>query len=132
VLTPTLHGLSLTHTRFAVSGAKHHRKGIAYGTTLRFTLSAAAKTTLTVWAKRKGHRHGKTCTTKRSSGKPCTRLVRIGSLTVNGHAGANTVRFTGRVGKHTLKPGSYEAKLVAKIGSRASHTLTHDFTIVRG
>jgi hypothetical protein len=115
VVTPTLHGLSLTHSRFAVVGAKHHRKGVVYGTTLRFTLSAAAKTTLTVWAKRKHHR-----------------LARIGSVTINGHAGANKVRFTGHVGKHVLKPGSYVAKLVAKIGSRASHTLTHDFAIVRG
>jgi hypothetical protein len=132
VVTPTLHGLSLTHTHFAVAGAKHHRKGIAYGTTLRFTLSAPAKTTLTVWAKRHGHRHGKSCVTKHSSGKACTRLVRIGSLTIDGHAGANTVRFTGRIGRHTLKPGSYVAKLVATIGSRASRTLTHDFAIVRG
>jgi hypothetical protein len=132
VVSPVLQGLRLTHTRFAVVAAKHHRKGIAYGTTLRFTLSAPAKTTLTVWAKCHGHRHGKRCTTKRSSGKACTLLVRIGSETINGHAGANTLRFNGRVGKHTLKPGSYVAKLVAKIGSRASHTLTHDFTIVRG
>jgi hypothetical protein len=92
VITPVLQRLRLTHTRFAVVGPKHHRKGIAYGTTLRFTLSAPAKMTLTVWVRRKHHR-----------------LARIGSVTINGHAGTNKVRFTGRVGRHTLKPGSYVA-----------------------
>jgi hypothetical protein len=97
---------------------------------VRFTLSATAKVTMTIWAKRHGHRHGKACVAATAKPTRCTRLLRIGAVKINGHRGANHVPFSGHVAGHALKPGAYQAKVVATIGSRRSRTLTHNFSIV--
>jgi hypothetical protein len=49
---------------------------------------------------------------KGHGGRRCTRFVRVrGSFAVNGSAGSNKFRFTGRLRRHALRPGSY--RLVA-------------------
>ena len=132
VVVPVLRGLSFSHSRFAVTGAKRRRKGVAYGTTVHFTLSAAAKVTMTIWAKRHGHRHGKACVAAESKPTRCTQLFPIGAVKINGQEGTNQVTFSGHIARHALKPGPYKAKVVATIGSRHSHTLTHNFAIISG
>ena len=49
-------------------------------------------------------------TIQRRKGK---RFVRAGRFAANAVAGANTKRFSGRIGKSALKPGRYRVVLVA-------------------
>jgi hypothetical protein len=64
----------------------------------------------------------------------CTRYRLAGTLTRNGlAAGANTIAFSGRIGRHPLAPGTYRATITA-----TDHADNHStparatFTIVRG
>ncbi|MBJ7332137.1 MAG: hypothetical protein JHC95_19735, partial [Solirubrobacteraceae bacterium] len=72
------------------------------GTTLRFTLSEAAKVTLTFAQPKAGRRVGRTCrkTTAKNRSKPrCTIANVRGTLTVYGRAGANAILFKGQLSK---------------------------------
>jgi hypothetical protein len=69
------------------------------GTTVRYRLSAAARVTLTVT----------TAKGKRIKGVAVT----------NGKAGANTLRFKGRIGSRKLKPGAYRLTLTPAGGRPA-------------
>jgi hypothetical protein len=53
--------------------------------------------------------------------KRCTRFVTV----------ANTIRFTLRLGRHTLSRGSYRLQVVAAINGLSSKTATVSFKIVR-
>jgi hypothetical protein len=72
--------------------------------------------------------------TNRNKHKPkCKRIVTVATLNFTGHAGANTVRFQGRISSHQkLRPGRYTLVITAtnSAGQRSSpHSLT--FTIVK-
>jgi hypothetical protein len=100
------------------------------GAQIRFTLSEAAKATLTIDRLLKGRRSGKRCvkpTAKLRRAKRCTRHVRVRKVVVNGKAGLNTVK-----GK-TLAPGSYEVKLTAvdAAGNKTTKTLAKRLTVKR-
>jgi hypothetical protein len=43
----------------------------------------------------------------------CIRLARAGRLVRSGRVGANTLRFSGRIGKRALAAGRYRITLVA-------------------
>jgi hypothetical protein len=63
----------------------------------------------------------------------CTRVVKQLTLTRRGgRAGVNQVAFSGRVGRLTLKPGSYQASLSARdaAGNRSKAVVVR-FTVVR-
>jgi hypothetical protein len=70
------------------------------GTTVRHRLSAAARVTLTVTT---------------AKGKRIT-----GVAVTNGNAGANTLRFKGRIGSRQLKPGAYRLRLTPAGGRPAA------------
>jgi hypothetical protein len=64
-------------------------------------------------------------------GRACVRLVRRGALTAAGAAGANRVRFTGRLGRRLLAPERYEARVVARdAAGNASRARTVRFTVL--
>ena len=65
------------------------------GTRLRYSLSEPARVALRIKRARNG------------------RYRTIATLTRRGAAGANTIRFTGRVGRRALRPGRYRAVLTA-------------------
>ena len=65
--------------------------------------------------------------------KRCTLFVKRGVIGQDGAAGANTKRWSGKLGAKALKPGSYRAQVVATDGAgnkSAAKQLT--FKIVKG
>ncbi len=89
------------------------------GTTVRFRLSQAATVTFHVQRAARGRRVGGRCAAPRRSNRgrrACVRYVTLrGSFKVAGKAGANVLRFTGRLRGRRLGPARY--KLVAQAGN---------------
>ena len=52
-------------------------------------------------------------TARRARAKHCTRRRTVGTLSRTATAGANSTRFSGRIGKRALRPGSYRAVIRA-------------------
>lgn len=99
----------------------------------RATLSEPARLTITVSRREAGRRAGKACkkpTRKLRKARKCTRLTKIGSLTVAGKRGANAIAFKNKVGRRTLKAGAYQASFVARdAAGNASTAKTVKFTV---
>ena len=111
---PTLAGLKITRN----------------GAQIRFSLSEAAKATLTINRLLKGRRSGKRCvksTAKLRKAKRCTRHVKVRSQVVTGTVGTNTVK-----GK-ALAPGTYEVLLTAvdAAGNKTTSTLAAKLVVKR-
>jgi hypothetical protein len=71
-------------------------------------------------------------TRKNAKAKKCTRLVTLrGSFARSGLAGANSFRFTGRLGGKTLKPGTYALVATPMANGKAGHAATATFRIKR-
>jgi hypothetical protein len=103
--------------RFAVkTGARRPASRVPRGATVRFTLTHGARVTATVLVRSHG------------------RWKKVGTaFSVAAKAGATTVRFSGLVRKHALKPGSYELRFVATdAAKRVSKPKTLRFRIVNG
>jgi len=87
------------------------------GTTLTFTLTEAARVTFTFERVLSGRRIGTACRAPNAGNRrrrACKRFVKVkGSLSSAGALGANTVRFTGRVGGRLLARGSYRVTVIA-------------------
>lgn len=128
---PVFSRVSMTHRRFRVGrpGAARAPKG----TRFRYTLSQDAKVTVTVERKASGRRKGRRCVKPRAGlRRRCTRFVRQGALTKQSPTGANSLPFSGKLGRRTLKPGRYRARLVAvnAAGQRSKESRL-SFTIVK-
>ncbi|HEY5977964.1 MAG TPA: hypothetical protein VIT85_08920, partial [Solirubrobacterales bacterium] len=100
------------------------------GTTIRYSLSAAAAIGFTVERALKGRRVGGKCQ-KQTAGnrakKKCTRFkVLKGAFSHSGAAGPNSFRFSGRLRGKGLVPGKY--RLVARTGDSVKRAA---FRIVR-
>jgi hypothetical protein len=115
----TLAGLKVVPSSFIAAGsggsiAKHGKKT---GATVSYTDSQAASTTFIVLQKQPGRRNSQgVCArpARKPHGRPCTRLVRIGSFTHTDTAGANSFHFSGRVNGRKLAPGGYQLQAVAR------------------
>jgi hypothetical protein len=86
------------------------------GTTLRYSLSEAARVTFTIERKTRGRRVARRCrkpTRKNRKSKRCTRYARVGAFRQQSVAGSNRKRFSGKIGRKGLRPGGYRALLVA-------------------
>ena len=87
------------------------RRRVPRGTSLRFRLTEAATVTLSFHRRLAGRRSGSRCvkpTRRNRRAKRCTRHVAVrGKLTRRSVAGANRVRFSGRIGRRALKLGRY-------------------------
>jgi len=60
----------------------------------------------------------------------CTRLVMLpGTIALAGVAGANAFTITGKVGRHTLGPGSYRLLATPTTGGRAGNQQQTTFQI---
>jgi hypothetical protein len=101
--------------------------------TVSYTNAAAATTTFTVLAPRKGVTASAKCLKPRRGrhGKRCTRYVSLGSFTHKDVAGFNTFVFTGRVRHHKLRRGSYKLQGVSSANGRKSKAVALRFRIVR-
>ncbi|MDW5594875.1 VCBS repeat-containing protein [Conexibacter stalactiti] len=141
---PRLSALRLSPTSFAVASgataqtAARGRRAPKRGTTIRFTLSEAARVTLTVERRAAGRRSGRRCVAptaklRRARAKPCTRFVAAGSLVRgNSRQGVNAVAFSGRIGRRALPVGRYRLTATAAdaAGNRAA-AIRSAFTVVR-
>ena len=115
-------------TRRRTRGAKVSYSVVARGA-VRFTVRQART------GRRKGSGETARCVsatkTNRNAAK-CTRTVtRAGSFTQTAKKGANSFRFTGRVGGRPLKPGAYTLVATPRVGSKSGRSATSRFRITR-
>jgi Tol biopolymer transport system component len=131
---PVISQLTMTRRRFAVGHGKTPRTARVMlgarsdrgdrgkragrtkpGTAFKFRLSEDASTQIKLVRERSGRRKGKRCVKPRKGlHRRCVRRDTIGTLTrERTHAGANRVRFTGRLGSRPLPPSGYSAVVVA-------------------
>lgn len=118
-LTLPLVSASLSSRVFAVDrgGAPERPVGAARkGTTFRYRLSEDARVVFTIERALPGRRSGRRCVkpTRRNRGKrKCTRYQRFGRFAQASKAQSNSKRYSGRIGRKAMKPGSFRATLVA-------------------
>jgi Tol biopolymer transport system component len=115
-----LSGLSVRPARFHVGG----RRG---GTRISFRLDRASGVTLAFERLLAGHRKGKRCSTRVRRGRRCTVARRIGRLTLKQsrlRKGANSVKFSGKLGRKALVPGRYRLTATPSGGKGRSVTVT--------
>ena len=146
---PALSKVKVSPSTFAVGKGRTAQNAgtkVASGTTLKFTLSEAASVKLTFERvttgkkvksrAKKGKKPKTTCKaakhppTKRSA--RCTLYRAAGFLARKGATGANSVKFTGRIGSKALKPGVYRLTVFAIDGAaNRSKTAVAKFTVVK-
>ncbi len=105
------------------------------GAKISYTLSEQARVSLRIDRVLRGRRSGKRCVKPRPSlrkKRACTRYVRAGTLVRSGRQGANTVKFTGRIGKRALRRGNHRLTVSAKdLAGNASKPKRTSFRVVR-
>lgn len=133
---PVFANVGMTRTRFA-AGAKLPRiAAVGTGTAVRFTLSEPAQVTLAFARRQAGRRVGGRCVAARRALRrrpACRRYGAAGRILLAGRAGAQRVRFEGRLTRsRTLRPGSYRLLLTAvdAAGNRSATTALA-FTLLR-
>jgi hypothetical protein len=115
----SLGNLKLVPSRFRAvtvsARAAASKKSARAGTRIKFTLSRAARVTFTVHRKRQG------------------RWVKAGAFRRRARAGANSLRWTGRIRKKALTPGLHRLTARARSGDgAASQPRRKRFTIMPG
>lgn len=140
-VAPVFLSARLTNTTFAVDPKGSAEKPVTArarakkGTTFRYTLSEAARVLFKIQRKAPGRRVGRKCRPPSRSNrrnKKCTRLVTVATFAKDSAAGANTKKFSGKIGKKTLKPGRYQASLTARdAAGNVSAVKTLSFRVVR-
>jgi len=140
VLKPSITALKLFPSSFlpAPSGAtiakakSKGKKKQKFGTTISYIDSQAATTTFTVVSEAKGRRQGKSCkqpSKANKRGKPCKLLVKKGSFAHVDITGANSLRFSGRLGGKALAKGVYKLQAVPRNAADSGLTVSKSFTI---
>jgi hypothetical protein len=132
VVLPQITHLKLSPARVRVRQPKN--KHFKLGTTITYTDTVAGRATFTVMRPAPGARHGKTCgPVPRHSGKHvkrCTRSVVVGTFGHLDVAGANHLRFSGKLRGRALAPGSYVLAAVPAGGAGKPATVA--FTVLGG
>jgi len=136
---PVFFAARLTNRTFAINPKGASEKAVAAaakkGTKFVYRVSEASRVVFTIERKQGGRRVGKTCRKPSRSNrrrKACTRFTTVGRFAEAAAAGANTKRFSGRIGKRKLSPGSYRATLRAKDpAGNASAAKRLNFKVVR-
>jgi streptogramin lyase len=137
-VAPTfLRGASFSVTRFRVARASTplSARSAPKGSTLTYSLSEPSSVSIAIARRASGRRVRRSCRAPSHSnrGKPhCTRYVLTGTLKRTGLQGVNAVAFSGRIGRHALRPGSYRVTVTATdAAGNASKGSAASFTIVR-
>ncbi len=137
VTAPVLDRLRAVPSTFALAARptarNAGRRRVPRGTSLRFRLTEAATVTLSFHRRLAGRRSGTRCvkpTRRNRRAKRCTRHVAVrGKLTRRSVAGANRVRFSGRIGRRALKLGRY--RLTARARDAAGNNSRRRTTAFR-
>jgi hypothetical protein len=115
---PVLTGLRASPDAFrAATGGGPIGRGTDVGVQLSYRDTLAAQTTLSVYRVSRRGQHGA--------------LVRVGSVTRRDRAGANSFRFSGRLGGRSLTPGSYVLRLTATLTGLTSRPLAVTVQVLR-
>lgn len=120
--TPELTHLSITPSSFRAAPFRHHKTG----TTINYTDSLAARTTIVVFEQTAGVKLHGACVkpSRHGHGPRCVRLVKLGSFSHADRVGANAVRFSGRLGGHRLPPGRYVLELTPQLVTQSGRTVS--------
>ena len=119
--------VAASHTRASHPRAAHRaakarprpKTVIRGGTQFRYTISQPASASIVIYQQVTSHRCSATRPHRRSTARHARALPRclslrvVGTLTGPGLAGADSLSFSGRMGRHALAPGSYVATLHA-------------------
>ena len=131
-------GEKLSPTAFAAapSGPAALAARRRFGTKVSYTLNLAASVRFTVVHLQPGRRaKGSRCvkaTRRNRRARRCTVPVTIrGSFTLPARAGANSFRFTGRLGARKLTPGSYRLIATPLISAKPGRPASASFRIIR-
>ncbi len=134
VATPSLTHLAISPVKFRAAA----QGSSANGTKVSFRLNVAARVSFVVRESQPGRRVGNgnrsrcVAPAQRNRNAPhCTRIVTLGSFSVNGNAGANSLRFTGRLNGKKLPPGSYTLVATPSAGGKTGKSASVGFTIQR-
>ena len=122
---PVLANLSITPRSFRASrrgGTIIHSP--REGARIRYRDSQAAQATFTIYRHKGTHR----CSAHPHTG--CPRLAFIGTFKHADKAGANGLRFSGRINGRALAPGDYQLDLSAELRGQAGNTATESFRIL--
>ena len=114
---PLIGSFRATPSRFALAhAATPVAARVPRGTRFRYALSEQARVTVRLQRALPGRRAGGRCvrpTPRLRKARRCTRYASVGTLRRSGAKGANIIRFTGRIGKRALRPGTYRAVISA-------------------
>ena len=145
--TPALTGLHLSPTSFALAGRLFRGRCVAATSrnhadractrairlTVSYRLNIAAQVRLTLQRSRAGRAVQGRCVapSRQNENQPsCTRLTGLsGALNESGRSGTNQFVFDGRVGGHSLGPGSYRLTASPTAGGKAGTARTVAFRI---
>jgi hypothetical protein len=108
------------HVFRAGSPAAARQSAAPRGTVFRYTLSEAAQMSIEIQRRAAGRRVGRRCrppSPRLRKRRRCTRWLGRGALAAPAVAGQNSTPFSGRIGRRTLKPGRYRARLAATDGA---------------
>jgi hypothetical protein len=137
---PVVSAVAVSPSRFAVGQATTAltARRAPRGTRIRFTLAAPAAARLTFQHPARGRRtHGRCAkpSHRLRKAKRCTRYVKDGKALTRANlgAGAQTVAFSGRIGRKALHRGRHRV-VVSATGAQGATSTGHParFTIVRG
>ncbi len=133
----TIANLTISPSSFfaAPSGAtisKSKKAKKTYGATVAYRDSQIATTTFTVLSVTQGRTQGRSCkkpSKTNKHGKRCTIYTPLGSFTHVDVAGANSLRFSGRINGKTLAKGSYKLQAVAHDAAGNGTVVSKEFKI---
>ena len=110
------------------------KRKAAKGATVKYRLSEAATITFTVERVVRGRKRKGRCVPGRRKGRACTTYKKVkGSFTHAGRAGANSLRFSGRLARKPLRRGRYRLVGTARdAAGNKSKAVRTSFRIVRG
>jgi CSLREA domain-containing protein len=136
---PRFVSASVSPKRFAVRRSGRAEQPVAArtrrGTRFRYRLSEPARVLFTIARARPGRKAGSRCVkpTRRNRGKRrCTRWVTAGRFAAQGGTKSTTKRFSGRIGRRSLRPGRHRATLTAiDAAGNASKPRLLRFRVVR-
>lgn len=135
---PVVTGLRQSATKWRERNklAQISKKKPPLGTTFAFSLNEPAAVRLAFTRPAAGRKVSKKCvpvSKKNRKKRKCTRTVLVGTLAFNAHAGANRVRFAGRLSAtKKLKPGRYTLTVTATSAGLRSTPRSLNFTIAKG
>ena len=113
----------------------HGKRQTTKGTTFRYTLDKPAGVLIGLQRSLAGRLHGKSCvgvTRTNRRARKCTRWVTLALLSVkSARAGANQLKFAGRVKGRLLGVGSYRAIVAAVNAAGWSKTRSAGFKVAR-